>query len=128
MLLAIHNRLVQGYDSGQDSIIYLVSTAQAAENEGVKFVFTDGHGIMAITDFFDNLGDLSKIDWDWANTQEDGDRKRRRQAEFLIHSFCPWELIEAIAVKDATTKARVLKLIDGAAHKPDVQVMAGWYY
>jgi hypothetical protein len=134
MLLAIHGGHVEGYSGGQNSIIYLVSTVRAVEEEGRDFVFTDGHGIMAITDFFHDLGDLDKVDWAimkekyWANTLEDGDRKRRRQAEFLIHSFCPWTLIQMIAVSDATGRKRVLELLEGVEYRPEVKVMESWYY
>ena len=89
---------------------------------------------MAITDFFENLVDLKKVDWEimkeryWANTPEDGDRKRRRQAEFLIHQCCPWTLITTIGVKDSTTGKQVLELISGTKHRPEVSVMEDWYY
>lgn len=134
MLLAIHKGYVEGYTAGQDSIIYLVSTAQAVEQASGKFAFTDGHGIMTITDFFDDLQNLDKIDWAimkekyWANTEDDGDRKRRRQAEFLIHSSCPWNLISDIVVIDKQTEEVVLELLKEAGHKPRVRVKPSWYY
>ena len=40
------------------------------------------------------------IDWElmeskyWHDTDEDNSRKRRREAEFLIHKFCPWTLVK----------------------------------
>lgn len=34
----------------------------------------------------------------WNDTPEDGDRKRRRQAEFLVYTSLPWRLIEEIGV------------------------------
>ncbi len=134
MLLAIHKRYVEGYTAGQESIIYLVSTAQAVDQANRKFAFTDGHGIMTITDFFDDLQNLDKVDWEimkekyWANTEDDGDRKRRRQAEFLIHSSCPWNLISDIVVIDRKAEAAVLDLLKEADHKPRVRLKRNWYY
>jgi hypothetical protein len=58
MLYSISRGYVAGFASGQQSIIHLVSTAQVVRASGLGFVFTDGHGIMAITDFYDNLTDL----------------------------------------------------------------------
>ncbi|MDX1990574.1 MAG: DUF4433 domain-containing protein [Candidatus Obscuribacter sp.] len=133
MLSAIHNGRVPQYTRGQKSIVYLVSSAEAiARNR--NFVFTDGHGIMRFTAYFNDLSDLNKIDWDimvakyWANTLEDGDRKRRRQAEFLVHRDFPWELIDSIGVLNSEIKKCVLEKIKSCAHQPQVKVMEDWYF
>ncbi|MBS2008428.1 MAG: DUF4433 domain-containing protein [Cyanobacteria bacterium SZAS TMP-1] len=134
MLLAIQSGGVEGYSGTQSSIIYLVTTVQAIAAEPLEFVFTDGHGIMTITDFFQDLTDLDKIDWAimkenyWANTEEDGDRKRRRQAEFLISKFCPWHLIKKIGVHGVSAEQSVKELIAVLGHKPEVKVERSWYY
>jgi hypothetical protein len=104
MLYTIHKGNVESYREGQAPVIHLVCAAEAIEAAKICFVFTDGHAVMGYTDYFDELQDLAAIDWEimeakyWADTDEDGDRKRRRQAEFLIHQFCPWTLIEEIGV------------------------------
>jgi len=133
MLSAIHNGKVAQYTRGQKSIVYLVSSAETiAKNR--KFVFTDGHGIMRITLFFDDLHNLDKIDWKimaekyWRNTPEDTDRKRRRQAEFLVHGDFPWELIDQICVFDSASQKTVLEMIKSCSHQPEVKVMESWYY
>jgi hypothetical protein len=36
----------------------------------------------------------------WRNTDEDGDRKRRRAAEFLVYNFFPFSLVTGIATYD----------------------------
>lgn len=33
----------------------------------------------------------------WGNTDDDGDRKRRRMAEFLVRDFFPFNLVTGIA-------------------------------
>jgi hypothetical protein len=48
MLLQLHTGRVAGYDEGQGPLIYIVSTAQAIRDNGVPFVFSDGHGIAAV--------------------------------------------------------------------------------
>lgn len=98
MLYAIHKGNVQTYTEGQKPILHLVSSAEVVQEAGLAFTFTDGHAEMDISTFFTDLNDLEKIDWDimqsryWYDTLKDGDRKRRRQAEFLVHSFFPWHL------------------------------------
>lgn len=134
MLYTINQGNVTNYPQGQKPLIYISSTAQAVEAAGLSFVFTDGHGIMAFTEFFDNLADLEKIDWAvmasryWADTPEDGDRCRRRQAEFLIHGYFPWTLTSEIYVMNAKIQAQVQQILQNSLHQPQVTVRPEWYY
>ncbi len=117
-------------------MIYLVTTAQKVAENGVPFVFSDGHGIASFTDWYCDLADLNKIDWEviqsryWADTLEDGDRKRRRQAEFLIHRFCPWSLILGIAVLNDKMKKQVEAILARFPGEKRIQVVVktDWYY
>lgn len=121
-------------EGGQDAIVHFVSTAQRIEQEGLDFAFTDGHGIMNYTSFYDDLDDLDEVDWPliaaqyWADTSDDGDRRRRRQAEFLVHGDFAWELIDKIVVRSAARKQQVVDLIADLDHKPAVFVKPDWYY
>lgn len=69
-----------------------------------SFCFTDGHGIMHFTEYYNDLTELHNIDWDimkskyWHDTIEDNDRKRRRMAEFLVYQYVPLDCIIGIAV------------------------------
>lgn len=98
-------------------------------------MFTDGHGTMApITQFFHDLDDLNRIDWPlmstryWNDTRDDGDRKRRRQAEFLVHSFFPWFLVDCIAVMKRSQIASLRKLCEANGDSKPINAMTGWYY
>jgi len=89
---------------------------------------------MALSEFFADLAQLDCIDWllmearYWRDTQQDGDRKRRRQAEFLIHQHLPWPLINTIGVANRQVEEQVQNLLRDAAHKPVVCRRADWYY
>jgi hypothetical protein len=135
MLYTIHKGNVEGYDQGQNPVIHLVSEAEAVEAEGLAFAFTDGHAVMEFSEFYEILYALgSVIDWDimkdtyWADTPEDGDRKRRRQAEFLVHQFCPWTLITEIGVINTTIQAQVQRILQNVNYQPPVRVYPNWYY
>ncbi|TRU73790.1 MAG: DUF4433 domain-containing protein [Microcystis viridis Mv_BB_P_19951000_S69] len=134
MLYTIHKGNVESYREGQAPVIHLVCAAEAIEAAKICFVFTDGHAVMGYTDYFDELQDLAAIDWEimeakyWADTDEDGDRKRRRQAEFLIHQFCPWTLIEEIGVISHDIKGKVEEMLGNERHCPPVKVCSDWYY
>lgn len=136
MLFQLKTGRVAGYNEGQAPLVYLKSTAQAAGGAALGFVFSNGHGIAAFTGWYDDLARLNEVDWDmvyqryWADNINDMDRQRRKQAEFLIHQFCPWELVQEIGVLNPTAQARVSEILNnsGADPHPPVNVRAGWYY
>ncbi|GIW99313.1 MAG: hypothetical protein KatS3mg111_2646 [Pirellulaceae bacterium] len=136
MLLQLKTGRVEGYGEGQEPLIYLVSTAQAIAQSGTQFVFSDGHGIAAFTNWYDDLAELSQVDWDivcqkyWADTVDDMDRQRRKQAEFLVHQECRWDLITEIAVLNRTMKDRVAKILGRfpTQMQRNVVVKPNWYY
>ncbi|MBF0290380.1 MAG: DUF4433 domain-containing protein [SAR324 cluster bacterium] len=134
MLLQLHTGKVEGYEEGQKPLIYLVSTAQKIVEENLKYVFSDGHGIAIFTKWFDDLADLGKLDWPtiyakyWADTLEDMDRQRRKQAEFLIHQFCPWSAIIGIGVINSEMVEEVEIVLKQYNADVPVKVTRSWYY
>lgn len=136
MLLQLKTGQVPGYTEGQEFLIYVVSTVQSVITAGKNFVFSDGHGVVAYTKWYDNLDCLDKVDWNmvdqrfWSDSSEDGDRKRRKQAEFLVHQACPWKAIQSISVLNQKIKVKVediLAKFPNVVH-PLVQVEPSWYY
>lgn len=134
MLFTISKGNVEGYAEGQKPVIYLLTTAQHIQSLPLPFVFTDGHGAMQVTRYFNDLDELACVDWrvmrasSWHDMDEDLDRKRRRQAEFLVHHVVPWTAILGIAVMSAPIQAQVQTLISAAAYRPPVRVRRDWYY
>jgi len=134
MLYVISRGGVEGYAEGQGPVVHLASTAQQVAAAGLPFVFTDGHGTMSFTDFYKDLDDLDAVDWNimtakyWRDTEQDNDRSRRRQAEFLVHEFSPWHLIDEIGVMNTGMRNKVEQALNGAPHRPTVTVRADWYY
>lgn len=136
MLLQLDTNRVAGYTERQQPLIYLVSTAQSVATSGCGFVFSNGHGIAAFTEWFDDLGRLDEVDWDmvyqryWSDNVDDMDRQRRKQAEFIVHQFCPWTLIQEIGVVNNEAKSRadaILNDFDENLRRP-VNIQAAWYY
>jgi hypothetical protein len=142
MLYSLYRGNVPGYDRGQSPIIYLASRVEYAMGlADLSVVFSDGDPIMAYSEFFEDLYALNyAIDWEliwevtdaksWADTDEDGDRKRRRQAEFLVYQCFPWLLITEIGVISPEMKQRVetqLKQFPNR-HQPPVNIYSNGYY
>ncbi|MBE9200263.1 MULTISPECIES: DUF4433 domain-containing protein [unclassified Nodularia (in: cyanobacteria)] len=137
MLYANYRKSVDKYSGGQTPILHLVSSAEAVDTGGLSFVGADGHAAMAYTGFFDQLVYLyadNVIDWEimeakyWADTEEDGDRTRRRQAEFLVHQFFPWGLIQEIGVINSTIQTQVKEILQNFNIQTPIRVYSEWYY
>jgi ssDNA thymidine ADP-ribosyltransferase, DarT len=134
MLYAIHKGAVSGYNGSQNDIIYLVTTVNGVAASGTPFVFTDGHAIMAYTSFFIDVSDLAKLDWAilraryWRDRAPGDDRKRHRQAEFLVYQHFAWELTERIAVRSAKIGEKVGEMLTAVPHQPAITLQADWYY
>ena len=136
MLFQLKTGWVPGYNEGQEPLIYLVSSAQFVVQQGVSFIFSDGHGIAAFTSWYDSIADLDKVDWTtvnakyWKDDTDDMDRQRRKQAEFLIHRFCPWQAIEEIGVFNSAAKYKAEGIFSrfDVSLRRDVAIRPGWYY
>lgn len=134
MLYSIHGGYVDQYREGQGPVVHLTSSAESIAAAGRAFTFTEGHAELAYSTFYEDLADLDKVDWQvmkskwWNDTVKDMDRKRRRQAEFLVHDFLPWELVTKIGVINDGVAEQVNGILQAAEHRPTVVVKGSWYY
>jgi hypothetical protein len=136
MLLKLKTGQVPGYSQGQESLVYLVTTVERVAASGARFVFSDGHGLNRLTRWFDDLNQLDAVDWEivaaqyWQNTDHDGDRQRRKQAEFLVWRSLDWTRIGGIGVLNESAKTKAEAILDQFPQRshPPVNVKSGWYY
>lgn len=136
MMYVLSRGNVEGYDSGTTPLIYLVSSVRRIREDGLQFVFSDGHPTKAFSRIYDDTSHLDEIDWSvmeawyWNDTQDDPDRKRRRQAEFLIHGALPWDSVEFLVVRNVRLKERLDAFLEEQwPHQVRlVRVEAGWYF
>lgn len=121
-------------ESGQKNIIHIVSSVEKIEEIGLRYVFTDGHAIMDLSEFYNTRDKLHEIDWEvvnswsWKNTPQDPDRKRRKQAEFLVFDFLPISGIISIGVINDTIKQQTESIIVENGREISVRVKPEWYY
>ncbi len=130
VMLYVVSRGHDDYREGQYPIVHLVSSTKTIEAIGRPWLFTDRHADLGYANQFDSLDRLNEVDWTvmpltyW----NDPEIKERRQAEFLVHDWCPWEAIEVIGVIDHEVAALANAAIAEADHKPRVEVRRDWYY
>ncbi len=135
MLYRIWKNEVAGYEDGQRPIIYAVTSVERLQELGVDFVFTDGHSLAELTDWFDDPARLADLPWDdieadyWFDTPEDPDRGRRKQAELLVHELVPWNALVGLAAIDDEMVAEVAKRLGALGlEPPHLKAMPRWYY
>jgi len=97
-------------------IVYCITSVEEIKAHHLPFVFSDGHAVSDLTDFFDEsradeIDDL--VDWVAINAtywvdENDLDLKRRKEAEFLVGSDIPISAILGFAVYDQKAKEQLL--------------------
>lgn len=136
MLYLLHkgNHVDLSYRGGQGPIVHLeadlTSTIRWAESNGQRWALSKGNAGAGYAQFFAEVKDFAKLNWsaiaatDWQETFI----REGKQAEFLLHTFFPWTLVERIGVIDQRRATEVSQLLAGANHKPVVAVERNWYY
>ncbi len=133
MLYTIWRGNVSEYDGPQDEILHLLCSLDAVAEPG-HFVITNGHPTGALAEQFEDLAALDDLDWPlmnatyWYDTDQDGSRKFRRQAEFLAHRRVPVEAIRLVGAMTAKVAERASILLSKLDSPPPVIVRRGWYY
>jgi hypothetical protein len=134
MLYAIHTRYVDGYEGDQDEIVHLVLAAETVAQQD-RFLITDGHACTPLSSQHADLAALDEvITWPimraryWSDNDEEGDRTRRRQAEFLVWSSVPFDAVRLIGVRTTKVARRAAESLVGASHVPEIVVRPDWYY
>lgn len=117
----------------QTQIVYLRSSTEAVTGAGLTAVVTDGNAAAYLTAFVPPSQLDAIVDWEimrakiWRNTDEDGDRMRRRMAEFLVHGELPLDLIDEVAAVDDGVLQRARTALATTSDIPCV-VRRDWYF
>lgn len=129
--------IITGYNvpqRPQREIIYVCSELSQVQALNLPHAFTDGHAYARYSKYYDQLSDLDKLDWDvifakqWSRTEDDNDRQRRKQAEFLVHQHVPVAAIVAVVVHDQQMANWVAPILAAAGVNFNVHVLPKWYY
>lgn len=135
MLYRIHCGGVAGYQRGQGELVYLMTRLSHVESRQLRWIATDRNAVVAPCDFVDTATRLEvHIDWGlmkaerWADTPDDGSRKQRRMAEFLVHQHVPWSVFSHVAVQTEEMAERVREVVGKQHQAPKVVVRPKWYF
>jgi len=136
MLYVISRGNMEGlaFSGGQSNVIHLQSDLMRvidwANANSIRWAFTTSNAGNSYYDDFADVSQLGRVDWDSVNATDWRDRtvKEGKQAEFLIESFFPWELVEYIGVYSTGVHRSVMSTIGKHQHLPLVEVKTPWYY
>lgn len=140
MLYLIHcaNHAELAYRGGQGPIVHLEADLRDsvawAERNRSRWAFTlSNAGAYYFEDRAD-LGQLDAINWDavqtnrWAGNGISRSVKEGKQAEFLIETSFPWQLVTRIGVRSQQVYGQVRAALQAAENKPHVEIKPDWYY
>jgi len=136
MLYVIHcaNHPDLSYRGVQEPIVHLQAdlheVVRWCEREGVLWAFSLSNAGARYTEFRPDLNALTELDWNAIEARDfrDPDIKERKQAEFLVHDFFPFKLVERIGVRTESTRLRAKQALNGANYVPPVEIRAEWYF
>lgn len=134
MLYVIHKGTVPGCSSRQSEVAYLVASAEDVATVR-PCCFSDRNAAKSFAGFYSDLDQMRDvIDWPlmqadmWNNTPDDLERMERRMAEFLVHEFFPWNLVQYIAVYDQDKRAYARTILVRQNAAVPVRIERDWYF
>lgn len=122
------------YRGGQQPIVHLEAdlhqVVQWAQASGRRWAFSLSNAGAVYAQFRARLDQLGEVNWDAVTALDfrPADVKEGKQAEFLIEQSFPWHLVERIGVHSPGIAPRVASAMQGATHRPRVEVRPDWYY
>ncbi len=120
------------YRDGQGPIVHLQadlnSVVQWAQQGNKRWAFTDSNAGSYYFNDYGSLTDLNEIDWNAVNAHSWSDCQEKKQAEFLLEEYLPWELVEAIGVYSMAQYQQVSSILTASTHQPTMSVKQNWYY
>jgi hypothetical protein len=136
MLYILHmgNHPELSYRGGQGPMVHLVAdlhaTVEWARANGRRWAFSDTNAGTRYANFYARLENLDKINWSAVAATDFRDMvvKEGKQAEFMIHEFFPWHLVEKIGVQNDQVLSRVTDALRGPSHTPTVAIERAYYY
>ena len=101
-----------------ENIVYCVTSVAEIINHELDYVFTDGHGIDSFTSFYttkdvtriEELLDFDAIKVGYWIDENDLDKKRRKESEFLISQDIPKTAISYFLVFNQIAKNKLLEI------------------
>lgn len=134
MLYSIYKGNVPGCAYTQSEVVYLVAEAEEVF-QTCRCCFSDRNAVLLHAQFYSDIGALpDAVDWPlmeaiyWRDTPDDTQRRERRMAEFLVHRFMPWSLVQRLVVYDSENLDYVVGVLTARRMNTPVSIDRNWYF
>ncbi|MDG4561455.1 MAG: DUF4433 domain-containing protein [Candidatus Competibacter sp.] len=117
-----------------DEIVILVSSLPHIQALGVDFVFTDAHAYLSLTNYYNELERLDRIDWDILQRRDfkrdpnDPRKTERYQAEALVYRHLPVAGLLGLVCHTQGIAQRLQDVIQTLELSLSVHVRPQWYF
>lgn len=118
----------------QSDIVYVVVDHACVVQNGLDWFFTDGHARHGMTRFYTDESGFDDLDWNaiyatqWQNAEDDPDRQRKKQAEYMVKGNVPIACFAYFLTFDEQCKQKVESLQSFAQTSIPVKVSRRAYY
>ena len=115
-------------------IVMMVTSLLKLAEQRVPAVYTDRHAYLRTACFFSSLNDIDMIDWpllrarDFRRDDEDPEKTDRYQAEALVHSHLPVELLSGVVCHGEAQRTCVQRHVDEVGVDLTVVAKPNWYF
>lgn len=115
-------------------IAILVTSLPRLQEQGIRFVYTNAHAYLNEADYFEDLADLNRVDWDLLRSRnfkrdpEDPGKVGRYQAEALVYLEVPVAALLGIACYDNTSKQQLEAEVQSRGLSIPVKTLPEWYF
>lgn len=136
MLYVIHaaNHPDLTYRGGQAPIVHIEADLRAviawANANRRRWTFSLSNAGARYAQFRSQASELTEVNWAAVVARDfrPADVKEGKQAEFLVHEFFPWDLVQRIGVVSQSMANQVVNELRGAKYRPPVLIKPDWYY
>ena len=134
MLYSIKNGYNKVTKRDMEEIIYIVTEFNHVKINKLPFVFFDGHGYHNFSKCYNKEEHLTQVPWtnvhetDWRDTESQPDRKREKQAEFLVYQEISLTAIIGIGVYNDNALIKTNSYLKKVGSIIKVKIHKDWYY
>lgn len=117
-----------------EEIVILVSSLYHLKDLGIPFIFTNAHAYPEWTDYYNDLRDLSRVDWallqarDFTRDQNDLRKFERYQAEALVYKHLPVQGLIGVICYTERLQLELEQQVKARGLSLQIHARPGWYF